>query len=187
MRRVAILFSHLGSGSGIVFDALARHPRIDGFRTGQTYDHYDRIVELTTNRHKNENASAIWLDEVLHNHQFTCKPILEHVKPIFVLREPRGSLADILDSRPEYDAERAANYYCYRLRGLCEYAHRAKAPFIIIYDEMSITGLDAYLGVKGVERPVPIIGRITDVPHQILGRCEASYEKHVGHIRQVDT
>jgi hypothetical protein len=186
MRRVAIIFSHLGSGSGVVFDALTDHPRIDGFRTGLSYDHYDKIVELTSNHHKNENASAIWLDEVLHNYQFTCKPLLDHICPIFVLREPRGSLAAILADHPEYDAVRAARYYCYRLRGICEYACRCPNPFLVT--ESDLSGVESHLGIKGnVGKPRTLASGVPDVPATLLDECEACYERHLGHIRRTDT
>ena len=140
-------------------------------------------MDLTAHRHKNENASAIWLDEVLHNHQFTCKPILEHVSPIFVLREPRGTLAEILWRHPEYDAQRAADYYRYRISGLCEYAHRSPHPFVVVYGEMNLNGIEGFLGVKEpVERPVPIAPDVSDLPLSIIEECEACYELHLGHL-----
>lgn len=185
MKRASILFSHIGAGSDVVFNALCSHPNIDGFKTGSVYDHYESFVELTSFHHKNENACSIWMDEVLHNFQFTCKSMLRHIYPVFVIREPRGSLTEIMGQG--YDAIRAANYYCYRLRGLCEYAGRVK-PFVIVYDEMNLSGIESYFEIKGsIQKPVPKIFSTPNVPSEVLKECEMCFEKHLGHFKLMGT
>ena len=183
MKTVLFLASHLGAGSDVLFDILASHPRIEGFKTHVSYDHYDKIESLLSHPHKNNKSNAIWADILLHNHSFTCKPLIPRCKFVYLLREPRGSLSDIMSST-DYDLDMASRYYRYRLRGLCEYAIRSSG-YVLTYDRLGdLSGLTQYLGFKealSVSVPPETLAEISE---EVLAECDKSYEKYLRDLMQ---
>ena len=187
MKGVLFLASHLGSGSDHLFRTLASLPRIEGIRTGMSYDHYDKIESLVANPHKYNKSNAIWMDELLYNHSFTCKHLLPYLKFVFVLREPAGSLAQMVAEG--WSLEEASRYYRYRLVGLCEYAVRSRG-LVLTHDRMGDVGrLAGYLALKGSETEaclslkaaVSLVSE-TVIPSETLLPCERAYERHLGHL-----
>jgi hypothetical protein len=183
VKQVLFIMTHLGSGWEALSDALASHPRIDCFHTGMAYDHYDRIEQLVSNSHKDSRSNSLWADIILHNHSFTCKPLINISKFVYLLREPRESLAEII-ATGKYDMEMASRYYRYRLRGLCEYALRS-AGYVLTYDRLTdLSGVMRHIGLKGVLNigPKPSVPQVR-ISESILAECDLSYEKYLRHLK----
>lgn len=190
MKGVLFLSTHIGSGYDDLFNALDTHPRIDGFKSDMSYDHYDKIEALVSNPHKYNKSNSIWMDLLLHNHSFTCKAIMSICKFVYLMREPRESLSAII-ATGQYDAERAARYYRYRLSGLCEYAVRS-GGYVLTHDRLKeLAGLEVHLGLKHgslseIPRAVSLKEAVSlkseTVPAALLEECDRSYEQHLGHL-----
>ena len=146
MSKILFLATHIGSEYERLQQAMIADSRIDGFNTDVSYDHYDKIETLLSNPHKNNKSNSIWMDILLHNHNFSCKPLIKICKFVYLMREPRASLTEILSSTG-YDQDRAARYYCYRLSGLCEYAIRT-GGYVLTHDRLEdLSGLAKHLGL----------------------------------------
>jgi hypothetical protein len=183
VKTVLFLASHIGSGSNLLFDALTSSDRIEGFRTGMSYDHYDKIESLLSNPHKNNKSNSIFLDELLYNHSFVCKPLIPRCKFVYLLREPRGALSSIMSST-DYDLDMANRYYRYRLRGLCEYAIRSSG-YVLTYDRLGdLSGLSRYLGIKDVFQVSVPPETCVEISDRVLAECDRSYEKYLRDLMQ---
>lgn len=184
MKKVLFLATHLGSGSDTLFNVLTSHPRIDGFKTNMSYDHYDKIEQLISNPHKNNRSNSIWMDMLLYNYSFVCKPLIEMCYFVFLIREPKGSLAEII-STGDYTVESASRYYRYRLRGLCEYAIRSKGV-ILVQDRLSdLNKVMRYIGLKGdLSVSSQPDGLRCEIPEKILAECDYSYELYLRHLKE---
>lgn len=183
MRKTLLLLSHLGAGSSLLFDALSQNPRIEGYRTGQTYDHPEKLMSLTTNIHKRDNSSAIYMDELLFNKDISCKLICSFSKFVFLIREPGSSLAEIKRLHPEYTSETAKRYYCYRLRGIYEYVCRVPTAIVLTWEDMKYQNfekLEKYLSLK---EPISI-KEITDTDSIYSAECLDCYERYLDHIKR---
>lgn len=176
--------SHLGSGSSDLFDILQSHPRIDGFRTGMSYDHVDKLIALTQNIHKRDNASAIFMDELLFNTSFASRHIHQYCKFVYLVREPKASLSLIHSQYPEYK-QTAERYYCYRLRGLYEYMRRTPDAIFMLWEDLKMGHLEPiqeYLGLKEALTPLKLEDISTNV---VSPACQDCYERYVYHFRQL--
>lgn len=188
MRKVLFLISHLGSGSTDLFDTLQACPRIDGYRTENIYDHPDKLFLLTSSVHKRDNAAAIYMDELLYNHSLTFKPLCNFCKFVFFVREPRGSLNQLV-SEKIYNAERAARYYRYRLRGIYEYICRVRTAPVVTWDDLKAGNLksveeylDMPLQIKAVKDTT-----LDVVPSQYINECQDAYERYLMQARKVSS
>lgn len=184
MRKTLLLLSHLGAGSSVLFDALSQNPRIEGYRTGQTYDHPEKLTSLTTNIHKRDNSSAIYMDELLFNKDISCKLICSFSKFIFLIREPGASLAEIKRLYPEYTDINAQRYYCYRLRGIYEYICRVPEAVVLTWDDIKSNNfcvLERYLSLKesiSIKEPIDCNDSIYSA------ECLDCYERYLNHIKR---
>ena len=75
MQKVLFIITHLGSGSFELFNSLIKVPSIDGFKMDISYRHPDDLKLLTKNIHKKNDASAIYMDELLYNHSLLSKKL----------------------------------------------------------------------------------------------------------------
>lgn len=185
MKKILFITSHLGSGSNNLFKILNNHPRIDGFRTGLCYDNIDKINILTNNIHKRENKSAIYMDELLYNTSFSCKFLCKYYKFIHVIKEALPTITEILATHPEYNLVTAANYYCFRLRGIYEYVLRTPGSVVVtgndLENDLKIKQIEEYLNLKEpivYKKEVKTSNTFLD-NDSIIIKCQESYEKYV--------
>lgn len=134
MRKVAFIVSHLGSDSNYLVDVLNNNPRCLIFNSSNTYDHPDSLNWLFS-RHKLKNfAGAIYGDHLLYNQSFSCKLLYEYCKFIYVIGSPKKALNEIY--KMGYKKQSAFNYYCFRLRRICEMAKCTKNAVLLTRDEL---------------------------------------------------
>lgn len=190
MKKVVLLMSHHGSGSDALYALLDSHPRIQGFQDDSTYDSPLRLVSLTERRHKLSNASRIYMDHLLHNHQYCLRPD-PMVKLVFVVREPEGSIDYMVNMRLLRRQE-SKRYYLYRLRRLCELARRNPGSVFLTYSNLRENrGLDllsSHLGLREAIPPIPGLsvpsGKSVLKLHEYESLSE-SYEKYLFYASKV--
>ena len=127
--QVLFILSHMRSGSSLLTHILNSNPEIIGF--GETHLVYESEQDFKALMFKlywrlkdlNMNHKYI-LDKVLHDQKFLDHSFLQSdaVKTIFLLREPKRTLASILDIKPHQNEQHALGYYTGRLATLESYA-----------------------------------------------------------------
>ncbi len=119
MKTCLFILSHLGADSSVLFKSLDKNPMIQGYNTEIIYDHPEALENLTSQGHKLDNSSAIYMEELLYNHFISSKHIYKLAKFIVLIRQPKESLNEIVYSY-DYTPYDAFKYYCYRLRRIAE-------------------------------------------------------------------
>jgi len=132
MRKVLFIASHLDSGSDIVYKSLNQNPQIQGFRSlnHNVYMHPLSLLSMMNCRHKLNNSSAIYMDELLFNYCFQIKSAYAICKFIYVIRDAEPTL-NLLVENGRFDPVQAQRYYLYRLRRLCEMAKRTPGAIVL--------------------------------------------------------
>ena len=188
MKKVLFIITHLGSGSFELFNSLIKVPSIDGFKMDISYRHPDDLKLLTKNIHKKNDASAIYMDELLYNHSLLSKKLAKFCNLIYLVREPKSTLNKIIADNPSYSLESAARYYCYRLRGILEYYRKVsvKCPFLkwenISEDKKSI---ESYLGLETSLEISSDEYVDHNLDYKILLNCQERYDHYLFQMRRI--
>lgn len=166
MKKILFVVTHLGNEDFVRH--LKTSTKIDGPSVPEVeYDVPEKFFELTRYRHKQENASAIYVDQLVHNHQLTCRAMLPHCKFIYLLRRPQfGEMRG-------YTLENAVKYYLFRLRGMAEYYFRAPG-LIVTEPDWKVIG--DYLGTSFEPYELPECS-------QAVPECEEAYERYLALLR----
>ena len=188
MKNVVFIASHMGSGSHILSKLLNLNPRIMSIKTNKVYQHPFALDNLTATPHKLRNAAAIYLDELLFNHSLCCDYIFEICQFIYLVREPRETLNNILQD-VGYHPYSAYHYYRHRLRRLYEMARKTPgAVFLTWEDVVSGSGLrliENYLNLKEPIQPVTADSSKNLVHPFIVKAAEITYEKYLYKCRKL--
>lgn len=136
MKKVALVISHSGSGSSALCHILDNTKRVQWCRTNLTYHHPEDLEALTSLSHKTNDISAVWLDDVLYNFQFSGKCLYNMCRFIYVIRPPKPTLG-VLVKQPA-DNLYMTRYYTYRLRRMYEMAKKT-GGLLLTWDDL-ITG-----------------------------------------------
>jgi len=151
MKKIVLICSHEYSGSTALYESLNDHIRIQGFRNKNRYESPLNFYYLTKNHHKLGNKSAIFLDEVVRNHQISTKSAYDYCKLIFVLREPEAVMGYMIGNEKR-NPSFACRYYSFRLRRLYEMSKKSSGSLLLTYDDLAssrgIGLLEKYLGLK---------------------------------------
>ncbi|MBD2666874.1 nucleoside triphosphate hydrolase superfamily protein [Richelia sinica FACHB-800] len=127
--RAIFILSHMRSGSSLFTHILNSNPEIIGY--GETHINYNdesdikQLLFKVYGKLRQINMSHKYiLDKVLHNHKILAENFLtsEKIYAIFLVREPKRTLASILNIKPNWSEEKALNYYIDRLLTLERYA-----------------------------------------------------------------
>ena len=161
------ILSHMRSGSTLLAHLLASHPEIIGYgethiryKSAEDFDALVRDVHHTLGRSPQPGRERYVLDKLLHDHLLepgNVRLLIEaNVRVVFLLREPRGSLASML-KHLNMTEQGAALYYISRLVTLERYA-QALAPHAgcaaLTYDQLlyrtdeSLELLKSHLGLR---------------------------------------
>jgi hypothetical protein len=127
--KVLFILSHMRSGSSLLTHLLNSNPEIIGFgETHLTYTNERDFKKLLFTLHWRSREIKMdhtyMLDKVLHDHKFLATDFLrsDSVRAVFLLREPKRTLASILDIKPHQNEDQALDYYVKRLATLESYA-----------------------------------------------------------------
>ena len=125
MKKLVFICGHAYSGSNALYEAMNQHPRIQGFRRNgfNTYENKLSLLRYTQQKHKLNNRSAIYMDELLYNQQLQTKDAYEICKFIYVIRHPIASIS-LMIAKDKIKPSFACRYYSFRMRRLCEMAKR---------------------------------------------------------------
>lgn len=156
MKRVLLLISHYCSGSDLLYRSLETHPRIQGFRQG-IYDNRLSLVNLVSQPHKEDTSAAIYMDELLLNSSITDKRIYPECRYIFVIRDAKDTLNELVVTK-KYTPIHAANYYLMRLRRMYSIAKQQPDSVLLTFDDLeSGRGGDIIADYLELDRPITIM------------------------------
>lgn len=181
MKKALFLCGHIGSGSSQLFDKLKQYPCIEGYKSEWDYDHPDRVTTLLSLPHKKNDASAIFMDELLYNHKLSFKSLCKSCLFVFVISDPKTALPWIAQELP---VESTARHYRYRVRGLYEYALRVPNSPVVTGEDLEVgktTAIEDYLKIEPLGRiELPKIEQ--EVPG--LQECQECYERYLYYLKQ---
>lgn len=157
MKRILFVCSHFYSGSTGLCAALDANPRIQNYNFGSlnTYSTPFNLISLADQRHKLKNKAAIYMDELLENHQLQTKHAYKTCQFIYVIREPENVLSYLIGGQ-KIKAEFASRYYLFRLRRLCEMAKRTGGVLLTWDDLQASRGLNMIEDYLGLREPIQI-------------------------------
>lgn len=130
--RVLFILGHMRAASSLLSHILTSNPEIIGYGETHTQYYSDRdlkklILKVYRNYYQLKNMTmghTYILDKVLHNNKFVNDSFLKNQQAysIFLIRKPQRTIASILDLKPDWDEDKALNYYIERLTKLEEHA-----------------------------------------------------------------
>lgn len=137
MKKIVFICSHLYSGSGMLYNAMNSHSKIQGYKADALNRYISPIdlIGLTNFKHKVKNRSAIYMDEILYNFQISSKDIYHYCKFIYLVARPVNTINFII-SHDKKNPNYAVLYYKFRLRRLCEMAKRTPGAVFLTYDQL---------------------------------------------------
>lgn len=156
MKKVVFICSHVFSGSNQLYAAMQKNPRIQGYKNKNLnfYESSMNLVNLMSMRHKANNNSSIFLDEINFNHQISTKNVYSFCKFIYILRDPDQCLAQMVSSL-RYSALGAARYYTFRLRRICEMSRNTPGAILLTFDDLlDGRGIDLINDYLELVRPI---------------------------------
>jgi hypothetical protein len=150
-----------------------------------------------------EDPNSWYVDKLLHNYDFACKPLYKICKFIYMIRSPEVPLATLI--MRGYPPAGAENHYLFRLRRMCEMAVHTDGV-LLTYEDLvkrrAFPLLKNSLGLKSdlLDNFTPFdfddinmnSGKIlknptepdVDVPEDVVKRCVTGYHKY---LRFMDT
>ena len=192
MKKVLFLVSHLGSGSGSLYESLNAHPRIQGFFSNNVYSSSIRLMSLTGNKHKLMNNSRIYMDHLLYNYQISDRSILSCCSFVYVVREPEASI-DYLIGSGAYSRDQAKRYYLYRIRRICELAKRTPGSTFLTHANLRDgKGLDLIQRQLNLKDCIPGINWVDEekMKNQLrIGEYDSlseAYEKYLYFVSNIE-
>lgn len=189
MKKTLFVVSHHGSGSDKLIHCLNDNPRVQVFDTQIMYNHPSSLNILHSHTHKLDNSSAIYGEHLLENVYFSCKNLFSCCKFIYVVREPRPSISQIT-TQNGFSLQTACNYYCFRLRRICEMARQTPQAVISTYQtlasEEKLKEIEKYLNLSSpLEWGEKAEDEILDIPLEVLSKAEESYERHLYYLKNL--
>jgi hypothetical protein len=193
MKKVVFIVSHHGSGSLDLIHLMNLNPRIHIQNNGSAYHNPKDLDVLCGVEHKVQNAAAIYGDHLVLNGTLSCRAIFEACQFIYVIRSAQSALNAMWASNVQYSVKNLTEYYCFRLRRICEMAKRTPGAVLLTWDDLtSAAGLpliEEYLELKKSLEPsiMHFIQNDEDfVPAEFISRGEESYERYLYYLKQLD-
>lgn len=187
MRNVYFLLSHFQSGADHLGNALAAHPRILYLSTNYKYDHVDDVEALERHEHKCNHCGAITIDGIFTNQQMHSKSILLSYPAIYVLGEPKQTVARLIQYQ-NIDPSKALRYYFSRLHRLLRLSRRTKRGVILTSSALGNCNaiLEDFMRIDGLQLNVtPPISDVV-IPNDVLQMLEIRFEKYYYKFKNCD-
>ena len=190
MKKVALILSHTGSGSGDLCNILDANPRVQVYRTGTVYNHPTLVESISQQPHKANNAAGVFVDELLSNILFTSKALYQCCKFIYVVRSALPTLIAITESK----ATLAQNvrYYTYRLCRIYEMARKTPGAVLLTWEDMTagrFGPLESYLNLKeklaGHEKLFPNPPIKSFITGTLVNEAQDAYERYLYLLRNL--
>lgn len=195
MRKILFIASHLDSGSDILYKSLNKNSQVQGFRVSghNVYTHPLSLLSLVNCRHKMNNSSAIFMDELLLNYCFQIKSVYTTCKFIYVIRDAEPTL-NLLVENGRFGPVQAQRYYLYRLRRLCEMAKRTPGAIVLnSYDikhkrggEFITKYLDLITPFEYGDYKLPEPKKEGLIPASLIQETDEAFEKYLYFLKNQD-
>jgi hypothetical protein len=208
MKHVLVI-THAGSGGTLLCRILSTNHRVRSIgRTGVVYDHpmtLKRVRGKIDNviGPNNREGNDLYVDKLLFNYEFYCKPLYQVCKFIYMIREPQIPLASLIQRK--YTARGAEEYYLFRLRRICEMARHTTGAVLLTYEDLvskrAFPLLQNALNLKSPlsEQFSPLnfddrnlqsgkilqepVEPIATVPEDVLKRCKSGYLRYLTFLK----
>lgn len=193
MKKVLFVTSHLCSGSTELLKILNRNPRIQIKDLDRYYTSPADIEYLTREPHKLDNAAAIYGDHLLYNISLSSKVFYNFCDFVYVIREARPTLNEIIQKYQRYSEKTAFNYYCFRLRRIFEMARKTPGAVLLTWDDLKtgkgLSLMDDYLSLKDnlkADESLFNESERKDYPLDLANKAQDSYERYYFYMRNLD-
>ena len=189
MNRTLFVASHLESGSIDLVDILNENERIQMIESNIAYNDIHDIAALHNQKHKVDNAAAIFGDHLLFNVRFLNKSLYPCAKFIYFIRS--GATLNQLVGKYNYTPETALNYYYFRIRRLYEMASQTPGSVFLTKNDL-INGKGLDLIEEFLDLPEHLILKKLPeqsedvVPYPLLQEAENYYERYFYLFRKLD-
>lgn len=188
MKKVVLICSHLHSGSRELYKSLDNHSQIQGYKY-PVYSSALDFIRLTDQRHKLNNRSSVYMDELLFNYNLSTDVAYKECKFIYVIREPISVLNKLVlinKMKPIF----GLRYYSYRLRRLFEMSKRTPGAILLTWEDlMNNRGtdlLEKYIGVKeSIKFKIDNDFNISDniISLKLSKEAEDCYQKYLYYLK----
>lgn len=179
MKRILLIVSHLGSGSGSLCYCLSQHRMIEWVQDGLIYDDPVQSVEsVLAAKHKYSPSVGLYVNEVVYNYQISHKAIYDVCEPIYLVRNPKAAIKIL---KPK-DDNFALSYYIFRLRRIYEMAKATENAIFLTWED-----LINQRGMKLIANKLQILDlpqfqeiktdkQYLELPKPLLRKAEDAYE-----------
>ncbi len=174
MKKVLFLHTHVGSGYRVLLEQLDKTPKFQSYSGYAPFKTYEDLTQLTSNKHKLGNVSAVYVHPLLKNEEWVYKRIRDAAKNIFLIASPEISFSEIYG---QYDD--GIGYYAFRLKGLYELAKQTKDKIIVTPE--NLVPLEEYLGVKLNSLDLGV----DSLPEDLQKAGDIKYRKYVGMFKEI--
>lgn len=148
------------------------------------------LFSLVSQPHKLDNASAIYMDELLYNSSIQDRSIYPECKYIFVLRDPRDALNEMVATK-NYNPRKAVDYYRFRLRRLHEIARKAPDSVLLTFADLeSRRGSSVVSSYLNLPDPLDIpavcgMGLENKLPLSLVEEATYAFEKYLYRMKSL--
>lgn len=181
MNKILLIISHLESGSDALVQSLDSGVRLQ--RLG--YNLYSNLDCLSFKRPNTEyrKRPTVYFDQILYNHEFSCKELFKYLNFVYVVGDPKKSLDSIVYNKI-YNERTACNYYCFRIRRIYEMIKKSNSGVVFFDDELQDG--ETYFKIHqmlGIKDKIKIKDKAQDkkeiyIDRNIMGEAESFYEKY---------
>lgn len=190
MKNVVFIVSHLHSGSNLLIQTLNKNPRVHVQDTKLSYNHPDVLKNLFSLGHKLDNSSAVFGDHILFNADFSSSSFYDYAKFIYVIRDGRSTLEEILsDKSLNYDLKSAELYYSYRLRRIYEMATKTPEAIFLNYKQMynnnNLKLVEDYLNLKDTLEKTELDDPVFNLPSSQTEKCQETFERYFYKFKKI--
>lgn len=198
MKKIVLICSHQHSGSSALYWCMSCNPRIQGVRVGyeHVYDHPLTFYAIANGPHKHKTNAAIYMDELIFNHQLRTKSAYEICKFIYLVRPPTDVIPH-LATLTRHSPETVVRAYLFRLRRLCEMAKKTPGAVLLTFEELERSkGIDTITDYLGLKQPIwydprvldPVKVKVGQIPvdTRIMERAEEGFERYLYFLKSLD-
>ncbi len=192
MKKICFLVSHLGSGSSDLVEILNNNSQCVIAQSEIIYKNLQSLDWMSKIDHKCRDSSAIYGDHILYNMSISSKCFYNFCKFIYIIRPARATLNKIVYLNNNYTQKNATNYYCFRLRRICEMAKRTKDSIFLTWEDFSsgkaFDLIEKYLDLRtalNVKSEHFNQEYIDSFDENLLNQAQDAYERYYYYMKKI--
>jgi len=138
---------------------------------------------------KHDKKFPILFDIIKENVGIQTDGLYDNCKFIYLIKQPKHVLENLLSIFP---MDRVLKYYCFRLRRICEMAHKTPGSVFLTYDDViSGKGLPLIEDYFNLAKPLKTLKfnevlPKTTIPKDIRDKAEECYDRHLRFLYSLD-